>query len=77
MIRTGLVASLLPSLVVPSSWVLIPAFPPTSAFVGKPNSTLVTILGPSTSALPDKFVEWEGGNRMLMGSAHDSQIALT
>lgn len=41
------------------SWVFIPPFPAPSAVVGKSSSALVSLLGPSTGALPDKFVEWE------------------
>jgi hypothetical protein len=41
------------------SWVFIPPFPAPSTLVGRSHSAVVSLVGPSTGALVDKFVVWE------------------
>jgi hypothetical protein len=41
------------------SWVFIPPFPAPSELVGMSHSAVVSLVGPSTGALPDKFAVWE------------------
>jgi hypothetical protein len=56
------------------SWVFIPPFPAPSALVGRSNSTLVSLVGPSTGALPDKFVMWEQSRGVAVWSLEASYI---
>jgi hypothetical protein len=40
-------------------WVLISPFPEPSTLTGRSFASVASQLGPSTGALPDKFIEWE------------------
>jgi len=47
------------AIVALASWVVIAPFPEPSTLAGRPFASIASQLGPSTGALPDKFVEWE------------------
>jgi hypothetical protein len=67
--------SLLLAIAALSVWVLIPPFPSPPALVGKPSSALVSLLGPATGALPDKFVAWEQSRGVAVWTLEASYIA--
>lgn len=55
-----------PGFIVLTAWVLIPPFPGPSELLGKPSSALVSLLGPWTDELPEKFVAWDKSRRVAV-----------